>query len=334
MFLEIATTIGALTGAFLAIYLPTRGIAMLFGVLVLTPIWLGPQILGKMADGGVRPRHRLQLRSLKRNPHNDRLGSRTRRERRQIDRPTSSACGCAGCTSPAASSARCGPDRLGQDWYEYQKGVHPRARHRRPEARDAARIRLAAGGRTGRTRRASCSSRARSSAIGCTSCTQTEVLSTACPSFERSSLHLAAVLQRRPPRAADAGRQPAGRQHGPRHGRRADPGGRASCDIWNVLGDDPWARFSPRRRLPHGRDHQAAPRPPEPRLLYRRRAMGDALRAADAVSLVDPARRIPIGLERVHDGIVHERPGLLHDGRRQGRHRRPDTLERRSRSWT
>jgi uncharacterized protein len=35
MFLEIATTIGALVGAVLAIYLPTRGIAMLFGVILL-----------------------------------------------------------------------------------------------------------------------------------------------------------------------------------------------------------------------------------------------------------------------------------------------------------
>jgi uncharacterized membrane protein YfcA len=34
MFLEIATTVGALAGAFLAIYLPTRGIAMLFGILL------------------------------------------------------------------------------------------------------------------------------------------------------------------------------------------------------------------------------------------------------------------------------------------------------------
>jgi uncharacterized protein len=35
MFLEIATTLGALTGAFLAIYLPTRGIAVLFGVILI-----------------------------------------------------------------------------------------------------------------------------------------------------------------------------------------------------------------------------------------------------------------------------------------------------------
>jgi uncharacterized protein len=35
MFLEIATTIGALVGAFLAIYLPTAGIAILFGVILI-----------------------------------------------------------------------------------------------------------------------------------------------------------------------------------------------------------------------------------------------------------------------------------------------------------
>jgi uncharacterized protein len=34
MFLEIATTMGALAGAFLALYLPTRGIAVLFGIIL------------------------------------------------------------------------------------------------------------------------------------------------------------------------------------------------------------------------------------------------------------------------------------------------------------
>jgi uncharacterized membrane protein YfcA len=35
MFLEIATTLGALAGAVLALYLPTRGIAMIFGVILI-----------------------------------------------------------------------------------------------------------------------------------------------------------------------------------------------------------------------------------------------------------------------------------------------------------
>lgn len=77
--------------------------------------------------------------------------------------------------------------------------------------------------------------------------------------------------------------------------------------IWNVLGDDPWARFSPDvdyRMVKTTKPHLAHPN----HLFY----VGDEPWATrfeqrDAVSLVDPERRIPIGLERIHDGLVHER---------------------------
>lgn len=76
-------------------------------------------------------------------------------------------------------------------------------------------------------------------------------------------------------------------------------------NIVNVLGDDPWARFSPEidyRRVRTTKPHLAHPN----HLFY----LGDEPWATrfeqrDAVSLVDPSRRIDIGLERIHDGIVH-----------------------------
>jgi len=77
--------------------------------------------------------------------------------------------------------------------------------------------------------------------------------------------------------------------------------------IWNVLGEDPWARFSrdvDYRLVKTTKPHLAHPN----HLFY----VGDEPWATrfeqrDAVSLTDPERRIPIGLERIHDGLVHER---------------------------
>jgi hypothetical protein len=76
--------------------------------------------------------------------------------------------------------------------------------------------------------------------------------------------------------------------------------------IWNVLGEDPWARFSPDtdyRLVKTTKPHLAHPN----HVFY----IGDEPWATrfeqkDAVSLVDPARRIDIGLERVHDGLVYD----------------------------
>lgn len=76
--------------------------------------------------------------------------------------------------------------------------------------------------------------------------------------------------------------------------------------IWNVLGEDPWQRFSPDidyRRIPTTKPHLA-----HPNHVFH---IGDEpwatrFQQKDAISLSDPRRRIDIGLERVHDGVVHE----------------------------
>jgi hypothetical protein len=74
--------------------------------------------------------------------------------------------------------------------------------------------------------------------------------------------------------------------------------------MWNVLGEDPWARFSPDtdyRKVATTKPHLAHPN----HVFY----VGDEpwatrFQQKDAVSLLDPSRRIDIGLERVHDGVV------------------------------
>jgi hypothetical protein len=76
--------------------------------------------------------------------------------------------------------------------------------------------------------------------------------------------------------------------------------------ITNVLGDDPWARFSPDtdyRQVKTTKPHLA-----HPNHVFH---VGDEPWATrfeqrDAISLVDPTRRIDIGLERIHDGLVHD----------------------------
>ncbi len=74
--------------------------------------------------------------------------------------------------------------------------------------------------------------------------------------------------------------------------------------LWNVLGDDPWVRFSEDtdyRRVPTTKPHLA-----HPNHVFHIGAEPWTTRfqQKDAISLVDPTRRIDIGLERVHDGIV------------------------------
>ena len=76
-------------------------------------------------------------------------------------------------------------------------------------------------------------------------------------------------------------------------------------EIWNVLGEDPWARFDREtdyRLVPTTKPHLAHPN----HVFY----IGDEpwatrFQQRDAVSLLDPERRIDIGLERIHDGVVH-----------------------------
>jgi hypothetical protein len=76
--------------------------------------------------------------------------------------------------------------------------------------------------------------------------------------------------------------------------------------MWNVLGEDPWARFSKDtdyRLVPTTKPHLAHPN----HVFY----VGDEpwatrFQLKDAISLIDPSRRIDIGLERLHDGVVQD----------------------------
>lgn len=74
----------------------------------------------------------------------------------------------------------------------------------------------------------------------------------------------------------------------------------------NVLGDDPWAAFPQDRDYRMGVDLK--PHRAHPNHVFH---VGDEpfatrFECRDAVSLVDPTRRIDIGRERVHDGVVHD----------------------------
>ena len=77
-------------------------------------------------------------------------------------------------------------------------------------------------------------------------------------------------------------------------------------NTWNVLGDDPWRRFS--RDVDYRMMRTTKPHLAHPNHVF---YIGDEPWATrfeqrDAISLRDPARRIQIGLERVHDGLVHD----------------------------
>jgi hypothetical protein len=74
---------------------------------------------------------------------------------------------------------------------------------------------------------------------------------------------------------------------------------------WGVLGQDPWERFSrdiDYRKVPSTKPHQAHPN-------YTFFLDGELwvsrFEQKDAVSLTNPHRRIEIGVERIHDGVVH-----------------------------
>ncbi len=75
---------------------------------------------------------------------------------------------------------------------------------------------------------------------------------------------------------------------------------------WNVLGEPPWARFS--RAVDYRQGVSTKPHRAHPNHLF---FLDDEywvtrFEQRDAISLMDPARRIAIGLERVHDGHVHD----------------------------
>lgn len=75
---------------------------------------------------------------------------------------------------------------------------------------------------------------------------------------------------------------------------------------WNVLGEDPWGgRFS--RDVDYRKVHSTKPHLAHPNHVF---FIGDEPWATrfvqqDAISLTDPTRRIEIGVERLHDGVVY-----------------------------
>lgn len=84
---------------------------------------------------------------------------------------------------------------------------------------------------------------------------------------------------------------------------RLEPQG-ALLGLWNVLGEEPWARFSPHidyRRLGSTKPHRA-----HPNFIF---CIGDEIWATrfqqgDAVCLTEQ-KRFQVSSERIHDGVVH-----------------------------
>ncbi len=75
---------------------------------------------------------------------------------------------------------------------------------------------------------------------------------------------------------------------------------------WNVLGEDPWERFS--KDIDYRKVVTTKPHHAHPNFCF---FIDDELWATrfeqrDAISLENPERRIDIGVEKPHDGIVHQ----------------------------
>ncbi len=76
--------------------------------------------------------------------------------------------------------------------------------------------------------------------------------------------------------------------------------------VWNTLGENPWQRYS--HDIDYRKGVSLKPHQSHPNYVF---YVGDEpwatrFQQKDAVSLNDLSRRIPIGLERVHDGVVAE----------------------------
>jgi hypothetical protein len=96
---------------------------------------------------------------------------------------------------------------------------------------------------------------------------------------------------------------------------------------WNVLGEAPWARFS--REFDYRRGVNLKPHQAHPNYVF---YVGDDLWATrfekkDVLCLTRPGRRIAVGLERVHDGIVHQGRIYLTTVNGQVVVANPDTLQ-------
>jgi hypothetical protein len=76
---------------------------------------------------------------------------------------------------------------------------------------------------------------------------------------------------------------------------------------WNVLGEDTWATRSRDVDYRTGVDLKPHRAHPNHVFFVDGEPFATRFELRDAVSLVDPTRRIDIGGERVHDGVVHDR---------------------------
>lgn len=77
-------------------------------------------------------------------------------------------------------------------------------------------------------------------------------------------------------------------------------------NLWNVLGEDPWERFSP--EIDYRMGVNTKPRRAHPNFVF---TVGEEVWATrfekrDAICLTRPDKRIPVEIERVHDGVVHQ----------------------------
>lgn len=76
--------------------------------------------------------------------------------------------------------------------------------------------------------------------------------------------------------------------------------------LWNTLGEDPWARFS--LTTDYRKGVSTKPHQSHPNYVF---TIGDDVWATrfqqkDAVCLTKPERTIVLGMERVHDGVLHD----------------------------
>jgi hypothetical protein len=74
---------------------------------------------------------------------------------------------------------------------------------------------------------------------------------------------------------------------------------------WSALGEDPWARFA--RELDYRKGANTKPHRAHPNFVF---TLGDEIWATrfqqkDAICLTNSTRRIPIEIERPHDGVLH-----------------------------
>ena len=83
------------------------------------------------------------------------------------------------------------------------------------------------------------------------------------------------------------------------------PGG-GVINVWNVLGEPPWSRFA--RTIDYRKGVSTKPHAAHPNYVF---MLGEDVWATrfqqqDAICLTRTDQRIPIGIERVHDGVLHD----------------------------